>query len=53
MWEIFRKKDPICGMKENKNSGISKHGEWFCSAECLKKYEKENTEKKAKKHGCC
>ncbi len=40
MLNLFKKKDPICGMKEEKGKGINKHGKWFCSNDCLNKYEK-------------
>jgi len=51
MFGLFKKIDPICGMKEEKNKGIKKHGQWFCHENCLKKFEG----KSAKKHGkkCC
>jgi YHS domain-containing protein len=48
---LFKKTDPVCGMKEEKGKGISKHDKWFCSSDCLKKYEKGS--KESKKHGCC
>lgn len=38
---LFKKKDPICGMKEEKGKGITKNGIWFCSQSCLDKYEKQ------------
>ena len=33
------KKDPICGMKGH----IKAHGHYFCSSNCIKKYEKQNS----------
>jgi len=47
---LFKKKDPICGMKEEKGKGIKKHEEWFCSNNCLEEYEK-SAETKHK--SCC
>ena len=46
---LFKKTDPICGMKEEKGKGISLQGKWFCSKVCVKKYEKQ----KPQNHGCC
>ncbi|OGY47363.1 MAG: hypothetical protein A3J65_00485 [Candidatus Buchananbacteria bacterium RIFCSPHIGHO2_02_FULL_45_11b] len=58
MFKFLQKKeqkDPICGMIADKNF-ISKHGEKFCSEDCVKKYEEQNqiagTDGK-KKGGCC
>lgn len=48
----FKKKDPICGMKEEKGKGIEKDGNWFCSNSCQDEYEK-GIKKMNKKHGCC
>ncbi len=51
---LFGKKDPVCGMKEEKGKGISKHGEWFCSEACLKKFEAgERKHAEHSGHGCC
>lgn len=46
----FKKKDPICGMKQEKGKGIEKHGKWFCSKNCLESYEKGL---KKSKSSCC
>jgi len=36
---MFKKKDPFCGMKEEKGKGINdKSGNWFCSDDCKKGY---------------
>ncbi len=48
---LFRKKDPVCGMKKEEGKGIDKDGNWFCSQSCLKQYEKSG--KKEKHEGCC
>ena len=50
---FFKKKDPVCGMKEEKGSGFSKHGRWFCSEECVGKYENAKKGKGGGGHGCC
>jgi YHS domain-containing protein len=52
---LFKRKDPICGMKEEKGKGIEKDGKWFCNQNCLKQYEGaiKKTEKKMGKGGCC
>ncbi len=52
---LFKRKDPICGMKEEKGKGIEKHGKWFCAENCVNEYEKavKKSEKKAKKGGSC
>ncbi|MEK6950362.1 MAG: YHS domain-containing protein [Nanoarchaeota archaeon] len=52
---LFAKKDPVCGMKQEKGKGIEEHGKWFCSSNCLKEF-KERAEKESaasKKGGCC
>ena len=40
MLGLFKKKDPVCGMKQEKGKGIEKEGKWFCSQNCVKEYEK-------------
>lgn len=47
----FKKKDPICGMKQSEN-GIEKYNQWFCSKNCLSQYEKA-VKKINKGHSCC
>jgi len=49
VFNLFKKKDPICGMKEEKGKGIEKHGKWFCGQSCLKAYEKGTKNKQS----CC
>jgi len=49
----FKKKDPICGMKQEKGKGIEKNGNWFCSNACLSKYEKQLKDFKNKSPGGC
>ncbi len=46
---LFKRKDPVCGMKEEKGKGLEKDGKWFCSNECVKKYRGEQTISKS----CC
>ena len=56
MFGLFRRKDPVCGMKEEKGKGIEKESKWFCSKDCMKKYETKNKEihgKKSEQHSCC
>jgi len=50
---LFKRKDPVCGMKEEKGKGIDRHGQWFCSSNCLKEYEKNMHLKSHNKHDCC
>lgn len=52
---LFKKTDPVCGMKEEKGKGITKHGQWFCNESCLKKYDavEEKDEKKHEGSCCC
>ena len=47
----FKKKDPICGMKQSEN-GIVKYRQWFCSNKCIDIYEK-GIKKMSKKQSCC
>ncbi|MBI4739205.1 YHS domain-containing protein [Candidatus Woesearchaeota archaeon] len=53
MFSIFKKRDPVCGMKEEKGEGITKDGNWFCSAKCVQEFEKGSTSQRNKHHGCC
>jgi len=46
---IFKKKDPVCGMKQEKGKGIKHNGNWFCSESCKVEY----ANKMKKKSGCC
>ena len=41
LFGLFKRKDPVCGMKEEKGKGTEKHGKWFCHPNCLKEYEKQ------------
>ncbi len=53
---LFKRKDPICGMKEEKGKGIEKHGKWFCSDNCVNKFEaaiKKSEKEASKGGGCC
>ncbi|MFA6096499.1 MAG: hypothetical protein WC788_02620 [Candidatus Paceibacterota bacterium] len=62
MFNMFKKKqqkDPVCGMVADEKF-ISKHGEKFCSVNCLKAYEAKKQNKKTegghsgdKDCGCC
>jgi len=46
---LFKKKDPVCGMKEEKGKGQNIYGKWFCSKNCIDKFEKNMP----KSRGCC
>ena len=50
---IFKKKDPVCGMKEEKGKGITREGNWFCCKECLNEYDKDAKSSNKSKKGCC
>ena len=50
---LFKKKDPICGMKQEKGKGTEKHGKWFCSDNCLKKYEDAVKDSEKETKSCC
>ena len=49
---LFKKKDPMCGMKQEKGKGAidEKSGNWFCSNKCKEDYYKQS---KKKHKGCC
>ncbi len=55
----FKKKDPICGMKEEKGKGFldGKTGNWFCSESCRQEYysKVKEQERKVQNRGgsCC
>lgn len=48
LFGLFKRKDLICGMKEEKGTGIEKHGKWFCHINCVKEYESQ-----VDKPSCC
>jgi len=52
---LFKKKDPVCGMKEEKGKGFidEKTGNWFCSQDCKKEFDKRPIAKEPKKGSCC
>ena len=52
---LFKKKDPVCGMKEEKGKGTYKYNHWFCSNACVKEHEKnmKNGHEWHGSHGCC
>jgi len=49
---LFKRKDPICGMTEEKGKGIEKHDKWFCSSKCASDYGTK-IKKASKQGGCC
>ena len=50
-FSLFKKTDPVCGMKQEKGKGIEKYGKWFCNNSCLEVYEKKI--KKSNRKDCC
>lgn len=55
---LFKKKDPVCGMKQEKDKGFvdEKSGNWFCSQNCkdeFYKISKEHEKSMKKGKGCC
>ena len=54
MFDLFKKKDPVCCMKEKKGEGINQENNWFCSEPCLEKYKKQikNAKRTGHKGGC-
>lgn len=52
---LFRKKDPICGMKEEKGKGFidEETGCWFCSEACRAEFGSRVKEQKKHEHGGC
>lgn len=54
---LFKRKDPVCGMKEEKGRGVSDNetGKWFCSENCRKEYlaALKKGQKKQESCGCC
>ncbi len=61
MMGLFRKKDPVCGMKEEKGKGFRRDGHWFCSEQCYEEWKKgssrhgghSNHRKGHGGHSCC
>lgn len=56
-FKLFKKHCPICGMEVDKDKAVARFGKYFCSDNCLGKYQEklEAAEKKATKGGggCC
>lgn len=53
---LFKKKDPICGMKEEKGTGFvdKETGHWFCNQSCKEKFDKRIKQQEKKgMGGCC
>lgn len=51
---LFKRKDPICGMKEEKGKGFVEMGHWFCSQSCKDEfYKKIKKQEKKGKPSCC
>lgn len=57
MFGLFKRKDPICGMKEEKGKGLEFDNKWFCSENCKNLHnsslEKKKQESEHKHGGCC
>ena len=57
LFGLFKKKDPICGMKEEKGKGlVDETGNWFCSQNCKDEFGKkvkEHESKMQKQGGSC
>lgn len=53
VFNLFKKKDPICGMKQEKGKGTEKYGNWFCSVACEKKFAEQKSTQKKQKGSCC
>ncbi len=54
----FKRKDPVCGMKEDKGEGISDAatGKWFCSENCrtsFKQHARQAEKAAGHGHSCC
>jgi len=51
---LFKKTDPICGMKQEKGKGIvdEKTGKWFCSKQCKDEFDKA-MKKQGEIRSCC
>ena len=49
LFGLFKRKDPICGMNEEKGKGLEFEGKWFCSKDCKTRYGKN----KDKQESCC
>ncbi len=54
---FFKKKDPVCGMKEEEGKGFidKTTGHWFCSQSCKDEFGRriKAQEKKMSKPSCC
>jgi len=50
---LFKRKDPVCGMKEEKGKGVEQNGKWLCSNRCAEEFETKNKESLNKKGSCC
>ena len=56
MFGLFKKKDPICWMKQEKGKGIEKYNKWFCSENCVSEFEnhiKQKAKTMEKSGSCC
>jgi len=58
MFNLFKKKDPICGMKQEKGKGIidKNTGNWFCSKACYTQFKEQVKQQEKSVHNkpsCC
>lgn len=53
LFGLIKRKDPICGMKEVKGTGLEANGKWFCHKNCAKEYEEKSKECKSGYKDCC
>ncbi len=52
-FSIFKKTDPVCGMKQEKEKGFidKETNHWFCSQQCKQEFYKKR--KKRTQRSCC
>ncbi|HLD43649.1 MAG TPA: hypothetical protein VJB08_06735 [Candidatus Nanoarchaeia archaeon] len=53
MFGLFKKKDPVCGMKKEEGKGLMDGGNWFCSESCRKEFKEQEKEHHKDMKGCC
>jgi len=53
MFGLFKRKDPICGMKEEKGKGVEEDGKWFCNKKCADEYKEAIEKNKNEPRSCC
>ncbi len=53
MFGLFKKRDPVCGMKKEESKGIEEEDKWFCSNSCLEKYKEKKKKTPSARPSCC